>query len=292
MVKTGVNGAAGLRGVPRPDSIGHVLLGLAGSVTTTQEDPDTTPASGDEYYEHVFTIGSDPADVPYYTMFRAVSTSFGEQVTDVRMASLTMQMAAANFVTGEFAMAGIEPALVSDISLWAPAPVATPPFVACVGAVKIETGDDTTTLPVRSAALTIANAQAIDENFIVGSYYPRDIDVIARVVSLEFVVLVENATKFGKLMYDPAGGSSWLASILETSAVDHITFKSANDIGGMTLTPIPYELSLAGAKAQWAATPISMRGTDNVLMRVTGMIVQPSTGDPITITLKNDIASY
>jgi hypothetical protein len=292
LVKTGVSGMAALRGVPRPDTLGHILLGLAGSVNTVQTDPDTTPASGDEYYTHTFKIGADPAEVPYYTMFRAISTSFGEQVTDVKMAALTLDMAAINFVSGEFAMAGIEPTLVPDISSWAPAPASTPPFVSCVGAVKLESGDDITTLPVRAASLTIANAQAVDQNFIIGSYYPRDIDVIARVVTLEFVVLVENSSRFGKLMYDPAGGSAWLADVFDTAAVQHLTFKSAENIAGMTLTPIPYELSLTGAKAQWAAQPIGMRGADNVLMRVTGTIIEPGVGDPITLVLKNNTVSY
>jgi hypothetical protein len=292
MVKTGVNGMAALRGVPRPDTLGHILLGLAGKVTTTQVDPDTTPASGDEYYSHEFVIDTDPASVPYYTMFRAISNSFGEQVADVKIAALTMDMAAINFVSGEFSMAGIEPTLVSDISSWSPAPAATPPFVACVGDVKLQSADTITTLPVRSATLTIANAQAVDENFIIGSYFPRDIDVIARTATLEFVVLVKDSTLYGKLMYDPAGGSSWLADMFDTASVDHITFKSAEDIDGMTTNAIPYELSLTGAKAQWAAQPISMRGADNVMVRVAGTIIQPSSGDPITLTLKNATESY
>ena len=38
LVKTGVSGMAALRGVPRPESIGHILLGLAGDVTSEKED--------------------------------------------------------------------------------------------------------------------------------------------------------------------------------------------------------------------------------------------------------------
>ena len=292
LVKTGISGMAALRGVPRPESIGHILLGLCGDVTTTAEDPDTTPASGDEYYSHEFKIGADPAEVPYYTMWRALGTSFGEQVADVRVASLTMDMAAINFVSGEFSMAGIEPTLVTDISSWNPAPDTSPPFVACTGSVKIETGDTTTTLPVRAATLTVANGQAVDQNFIIGSYYPRDIDIIQRVVTLEFVVLVTGSTVYGKLMYDPAGGAAWVPDVFNTAAVQHITFKSAENIAGMTLTPIPYELSLTAAEADWTATPIGMRGADNVLVRVSGVIKQPGSGDPISLVLKNSTASY
>ena len=226
-------------------------------------------------------------------MLRGVGTSFGEQVADVRIASLTMEMAAINFVSGEFAMAGIEPTLVTDISGWSPDPDSSAPFVACTGAVKIEAGDTPTTLPVNAASLTIANAQAVDQNFIIGSYYPRDIDIIARSVALEFVILVTGSSLFGKMVYDPSGGSAWLADVFDTASVEHLTFKSAENIAGMTLTPIPYELSLTGAKAHWTATPIGMRGADNVLVRVSGMIVEPGGGsDPITLVLKNSTASY
>ena len=106
-------------------------------------------------------------------------------------------------------------------------------------------------------------------------------------------MLVTGSSLFGKMVYDPSGGSAWLADVFDTAAVEHLTFKSAENIAGMTLTPIPYELSLAGAKAHWTATPIGMRGADNVLVRVSGMIVEPGGGsDPITLVLKNSTASY
>jgi hypothetical protein len=254
-------------------------------------DGDTVAVGfwGDGSYQHTFKIGADPADVPYFTMRRRVAQSFGEQVDDCKFASLAMDMAAINYVTGEFAAAGITPTLVDDVSSWSPAPDSSAPFVACTGAVALETGDTPTTLPVRAANLTIANAQAIDENFIIGQYTPRDIDVVGRVVALEYVVLVTGADLYGELMYDPAGGTDWLPDVFDTAAVQHLTFKSAENIPG---TSSPYELTLAGAAAQWAATPIGMRGQGNVMVRVAGNIVQPGSGDPITLVLKNNVASY
>jgi hypothetical protein len=69
-------------------------------------------------------------------------------------------------------------------------------------------------------------------------------------------------------------------------------FQSAEDMAGMTLTPIPYELSVTVAEVTWFAEPISMRGADSVFVRVSGQLVQPGAGDPITLVLKNQTVSY
>ncbi len=114
------------------------------------------------------------------------------------------------------------------------------------------------------------------------------------VIALAAIAGVTSEVLYGKLMYDydPAGGSSWVPDILNTSAITHLTFKSAEDMAGMTLTPIPYELSVTAAEATWFAEPISMRGADSVFVRVSGQVVQPGSGDPITLALKNQTVSY
>ncbi len=219
-----------------------------------------TSAANGTYYDHTFKIRAGPADVPYITLFRGVDMDFGETVSDVKIASLVLDMQAINYVTGEWSAAGIEPTLVSDISAWSPAPDVSAPFVSCVGEVLLEGGETPLTLPVRAATLTVANAQQVDGNFVIGQYTPLDIDVISRVVTLTYVVQVTGSTLYGKLMYDPAGGTAWDPDVFNTAAIQHLTFKSAEDQAGMTLTPIPYELSLTAAEAHWFAEPVSMRG--------------------------------
>jgi hypothetical protein len=132
----------------------------------------------------------------------------------------------------------------------------------------------------------------VDGNFVIGQYTPLDIDVIARVVTLTYVIQVTGEVLYGKLMYDPAGGTAWDPDVFNTAAIQHLTFKSAEDQAGMTVTPIPYELSLTAAEAHWFAEPISMRGADNILVRVSGTVVQPGSGDAITLVLKNQTAAY
>ena len=75
-------------------------------------------------------------------------------------------------MTDDLALAGIEPILVPDISAWSPAPDVSAPFVSCCGYGAVGRRRD-------AATLTIANAQQVDGNFVIGQYTPLDIDVIA-----------------------------------------------------------------------------------------------------------------
>ena len=45
-------------------------------------------------------------------------------------------------------------------------------------------------------------------------------------------------------------------------------------------------------KAHWVAAPISLRGTDNVLVRLTGSVVQTDGSDPVTVVLTNEMTAY
>lgn len=282
MIKAGVSGLVASRGIPRPSSLGLILLGLIGDVVS---------AANGTYYDHTFEIDTTaPADVPYFTVFRQVDSDFGETISDVKFSSLVMDMQAVNYVTGEWSAAGIEPALVSSPTGWTPSADVTAPFVSCVGSVLLEGGETPLTLPVRAATLTIGNAQQIDGNFVVGRYTPIDIDVISRVVTVSMVVIVNSETLYQKLMYDPtAVGVAWTPDILSTSAITTLTFKSAEDMPSET---VPYQLTMSAYNMNWVCEPISMRGADNILLRVTGQVMDAPGQDPITLVLSNKTTSY
>jgi hypothetical protein len=280
MIKAGVSGLVAARGIPRPESLGLLLLGLTGNVASV--------ANG-TYYDHTFKIGTDPGAVDYFTIFRQVDSDFGETIDDAKIASLVMDMQAVNYVTGEWSAAGIEPKMVSDPTGWTPAPDTSSPFVSCVGAVKVEGSETPLTLPVRAATLTIGNAQQIDGNFVIGRYTPIDIDIISRVVTISLVAIVNDETLYQKLMYDPtAVGVAWTPDILATAAQTHLTFKSAANMPSETA---PYQLDMTAAVANWVCEPISMRGADNILLRITGQVMDAAT-DPITLVLSNKTTSY
>jgi hypothetical protein len=49
---------------------------------------------------------------------------------------------------------------------------------------------------------------------------------------------------------------------------------------------------VTAAEVTWFAEPISMCGADSVFVRVSGQVVQPGSGDPIILVLKNQTVSY
>jgi hypothetical protein len=280
LVKTGVSGSAGLRFIPRPNSLGDLLLAATGAVQS---------ASGTEAgtYVHTFTQGADEADLPYHTIRRGVGTSFGEQITDARLGSLVLDMQALNFVEGQVAFQGIEPTPVADISAWNPAPDRTPPFVAARGVCKINTADTPLSLPVRAATLTFANRLGVDNEFQVGAYFPRDVDVLGRAIGVQFVVFVTGIDPYRKFMYDPSGGAAWLPQVFSSAELD-LEFVTAEVAAGTT----PYSLKVEAAKSQWTVTPIGMRPNDVVVARVSGIVVQPGAGEAFTLTLTNTVTEY
>ncbi len=288
LIKMGVSGAGGGQLIPRANSLGALLLGVMGKDTPTAKDMDATPLSGDEYTEHVFTFDTDMSVVPYWTIRRSVSNSFGEQVTDAKVAGVSLEMAALNVVEGQFAMMGIEPCLVEDVSAWNPSPDGSPPFSAAKGVCKINSVDDAESLPVRAATLQIGNALNVDKEFIVGSYFPRDVDLLTRAASASFVVFVQNSELYAKMSYDPAGGTSWLADVFESAELD-LQFNTVETIG---TSAVPYGLKVGATKTQWTVRPIGVRANDIVVVQVSGMIAQPSLGEALTLTLNNTVAAY
>jgi hypothetical protein len=289
LIRMGVSGAAGGQLIPRANSLGALLVGVMGKDTPTAMDPDTTPASGDEYTQHVLTFDTDMSAVPYWTIRRAVSNSFGELVTDAKVAGVSLEMAALNVVEGQFAMMGIEPALVEDISAWNPSPDGSPPFSAAKGVCKMATADTVSTLPVRAATLQIGNTLNVDKEFIIGSYFPRDVDLLTRAASVSFVVFVQDHEIYAKLAYDPAGGAAWLADVFSSAELD-LEFNTLEYLG--TAGTVPYGLKVSATKTQWTVRPIAVRANDIIVAQVSGMIVQPSAGEALTLTLSNTVDAY
>jgi hypothetical protein len=55
---------------------------------------------------------------------------------------------------------------------------------------------------------------------------------------------------------------------------------------------VPNSLAVTVESAQWVASPIALRGTDNVMVRLTGTVVQVDSAGPITIALTNTSTAY
>jgi hypothetical protein len=135
----------------------------------------------------------------------------------------------------------------------------------------------------------------VDEQWVVGSYSPNNLSITQRAYVLSLAVKIEDAALYKKIMYDPAGGSAWLASVMR-EANFNIEFKS--DIEAAVGKPYSFSIAANGesgadANVSWSAQPIAMRAGRQLIMGVTGtFLASPDGATPLTLTLVNTTATY
>src|SRR5512138_136743 len=101
MIKGGVVAGGAYEFIPRPNSLGLLLMGLLGKDTKTG-DGTTTP------YTHALTLDQavDPFSQPTYTVRWAPGRALGEVFVGCKVSSVGLQWKAASFVRGSFAFTG------------------------------------------------------------------------------------------------------------------------------------------------------------------------------------------
>jgi len=284
MVKVGVTSGGALTIIPRPSTLGDFLYGALGEVATTGAGPD---------YVHTFTMPADQFAAPYYTVRYAPGFLWGEQYQDCRFNLLTMSWRGADFVRGAVGNLGGLPAKVSTAA-WSPATKVDggPQFLAPLGLIELPTG---TPAKVLAGSFVAGMGIPLDEQFIVGSYVPDDFNIVGRTFILNLTVKITDATLYTKIMYDPAGGNAWAASIFREAL---ITLRFDSDQNADTATPYRFTIAANGQagtpNVAWSAQPIALRAGRNVLMNMTGAFLADPTGafEPITIALTNTTVSY
>jgi hypothetical protein len=284
-VKVGVMSNGGLDVIPRPQTLGHFLLGALGEVATVD--------NLDGSYTHTFTLPTDQFDAPYWTFRGAPGNLLGEQFQDCRMASLVLRWRGADFLRGNYGVLGGLPTKVSTGTWNALAAVdGGPQFIAPTYTIEIPTGS---AVKVLEGAFTSGLSIPMDEQWITGSYTPDDFDINQRAFALTLGVKLVDADLYTKIAYDPAAGSNWVADIFREADIT-ISFQSDQEAA----TGVPYELTLAangqsGANAniEWSVQPIRLRSGRQVVMVISGTFTaDPLGGEPITVTLTNQEASY
>lgn len=289
VIKAGVSTGGALNFVPRPATLGHILYGLTGAVTTTAD----TPTAG--YHTHAFQLNlASQFDAPYYTVRYAPADLWGEQYPDVRFNMLSLDFVGANFVRGSFGFMGSgEPSVVSTAAWGAAAKVdGGPQLIAPVSVIELPDG---TPASVLSGSFVALSNIPMDEQFVVGSYSPDGVDIVSRAYMLTMAIKISDKNLYEQMMYDPAQSGAWLAKMYREADFQLDLVSDAANI----------QLSIAGngraeadgdANVYWTAAPIGLRAQRQVVMQVTGMFVASTAtapnDDPITLTLVNQKASY
>jgi hypothetical protein len=283
--KMGVMSGGQLEFTPRPDTLGLLLLGALGNVTSVKRVGGTAP------YDHTFALGTDQFAAPYFTVRSAPGNMWGEQMQDMRVASLALSWEGANYVRAAAGFVGGLPSPLST-ALWSAAGKVDggPQFITPISAIELPTG---TPAKVLSGGFSAGMSIPMDQQWVVGSYSPDDFDITQRSFALSLVLKVTDGILYNKMMYDPSGGSAWAASMMKEASFK-INLKSPT----MIETTIPYELTINGnggsgsaGNVVWSASPIGIRAGQQVVMAVTGIFLADAT-KPIEIKLTNKVISY
>ena len=260
----------------------------------------------DGSYTHVFTLGSDQFQAPYYTTRLSPGGLWGEVFTDGRFALSTISFRSPDFLRGAFSILGREVQRVTAEAVntdWQPNDKVDggPQFITPVSSIELPTGSKARAL---SGSLTMMSNIPLDQQYIVGQYYPEGLDIVNRAFALTLGIKVEDDDLYGKMMFDPAGGAEWVANVYKEADIN-LQFASTEDAAvikpaGVTSTQRPYSLTIEAngqsgqdANVVWTAEPPALVAQRQIVMNVTGtFLASPDGGTPITLTLVNRRASY
>jgi hypothetical protein len=288
VLKVGVLSGGQVSFIPRPKTLGHMFYGITGAINSVD--------GLDGSYAHTFTL-SNQFDAPWYTLRSAPGSLYGEILSDARFAGLTLAWRAARFVEGQMSMQGVGvPSKVNAaaVTAWNAAPQVDggPQFLAPLGTIELPTG---TPAYVTAGSFTAGISMPVDEQWIVGSYSPQNLSITQRAYVLSLAIKIEDGDLISKIMYDPAGGATWLPNVMR-EANFKIEFES--DIEAAVGKPFKFGIAANGstgaaANVSWSCQPIAMRAGRQLILAATGtFLASPDGNTPLTLTLVNDTASY
>jgi hypothetical protein len=282
VVKAGIQSAGQMDFIPRPGNIGKLLLGALGSAASPVDNTDGS-------YSHVFTLPTDQFDAPYYTIRSAPGGIWAEQLQDCRVSGLVFSFTGARFVEAAATFLGGLPTPNLGMTGWdVPDQIDSgPQFLSPVSSIELPSG---TTTKVLSGSIAFGLQIPLDEQYIVGSYSPDDFAINQRNAVITLNIKVDDVGLYEKIMYDPAGSASaWTAEVLKEGNLK-LDLISPEIAGTSTAGDTPYSLTFdfdtTDDNIAWSAAPIALRAGRQVVMQVTGTVLN-SANEPITATLTN-----
>lgn len=283
VIKAGVTSMSQLTFIPRPTIVGNFLLGALGC-----EETVVTNAGGS--YKHTFVQQDDQFFAPYFTVRSSPGGIWGETFRDMRVAAIGFNWKAADYLRATIGMIGGLPTPSVAMTSWAPSTYLDggPQFLATLGTVEIP---EATAVKCLRGSITVGLDIPMDEQWIVGSYYPDDFAINSRAAVVSLLLKIDSETLYKKMAYDPASGSAWAADVMKEGNI-HLSFASDIDAG----TSEPYLLQFKGnthsdadANIAWTVSPIGLRAGRQVTAVMTGtFLANAASGhEAITIELTN-----
>tara|TARA_Y100000310_G_scaffold328928_1_gene397906 strand:+ start:17738 stop:18817 length:1080 start_codon:yes stop_codon:yes gene_type:complete len=299
VIKTGVHAAGGVDISPRlEDDIGWLFMSLMGSVTTTGD----TPEQGTAIYTHEFSF-TNLTTLPWLTLAKMMPGSsaaedIGLRVTDAKTAAMRLMLPGRGRLRARMDFLGITPEFVPDADTlhWDPAyeeedsiPITSKPG----GGFHMPTG--TPVYPLGCTVdMTNGLSNPVTQEAVIGSYYPDDIALLGRAVIIRFPLKISNYDVWSQAIFNVSDASAAGQNWVPWSPITYSTtwFVRCESPGSMTGESYPWALELEAAEVEWVVDPIALVGNQQVLVNVTGTVVQPASGTAFKITLVNLTSSY
>jgi hypothetical protein len=295
LYKVGVTSGGGVQFIPRPQTLGYFLHGVLGTSAAPEAAGTSATAK-----KHVFSLKKDDQfNAPYYTVRSSPGSLWGEQLEDCRISALVLEWRAASFVRATAGIQGGKPKKVATTS-WAAVDKVDggPAFLSPLATIEVPTGSP---LKVLSGSFTAGLAIPLDEQWIVGSYYPDAQDITSRAYALSLNVKLDasNADLYYRALYDSAAnaGGDWTTQLMREADI-HIAFKSDVPADGTTTPATDYALTIHAngdaaasgtSNVVWTARPVGTRAGSQIVLNLTGVfLASPDAAkDPITVELVN-----
>lgn len=325
--KTGLTFAGNVRLIPRLENrIAYLLEATVGDISTYSNQTideqvalkdASTPVSGTYtgVYVHQFVMQYDMLGtgsnwtLPYMTTHRLLpnkttASEVGEISQDACVTSLELSSQAPGVLMANLGLIGRGAA----ISLWDKNPGWTAPTLdaddtfaatACTGFAKISVNGGTpstlTTQNITGVTLTFTNTLLPpDQARIVGSPYHVDHPCLARAVTLDIPMLVQDYDLYMQCLggaADPIADTGWSCSPLEGN-ID-IQWQSAEPIAGAGATAYhQMRFRTTQNNAKFSIRPIALVPGRPVVFALRAQLTRPSSAPPFELYIQNATVSY
>lgn len=279
------------------DTIGWILYGATGSVTTTaDENVFGTVDTG--AYHHTFKFASDSAFLPYMTFQKYIPGSsatndLGEQYKDCKIVNVALALPNDGLITSRVDVLGREPSFDDNPSItyentqmedYQSIPIGS----VTGGYIQIPTYD-TADLPITAANITLTNAPldvAQEKNF--GSPYLDEITIVGRSLTVDMVVKWKDPQLYLDILTGSTSGTQW---VVNPYVSDLDVYAVSPDV--MPSQASPYQIRVQAPEVMYQQVGgVRLAGNNAVMLRITGTAIAPTSGDYFTIDVANKTTQY
>lgn len=278
------------------NTVGWIMRGAMGAWTvSTDENVFGTTTTG--FYHHEFYFDTTVASLVPWMGFRklvpgTVATQFsGEVYKDCKIVGLTFALPNDGLISSRLDVLGRlwEFTTGTAATAWTygntvfDANASVPIGSVSGGFLKVPTYS-ATELPVVQATVTLANAPLdIRQEKVFGDPYLEDVTIIGRSALVDMIVKWNDPALFKAIMTGSTTGTEWTASPFLSDLDVYALSHQESSVSGQ-----PYELRFEAPNVMYQVVGgIRLAGNGAVMMRVTGTVIQPTSGNYLTMHLGN-----